>query len=348
MTRGREVRIARGALAVEPSRAALRVALSLACAAARPLVWESYRPRAGGLDEVDVQTVDLFRALFDAELEAGGLGDTSLRFRPRALKPGPLERAIDGREPLLPFLGAAALPAARSGRELELVLRGSTHAPAGASFETASSTWLHLMSDAGIDLDLELLRAGFAPRGGGSLRLRVRSRAAEARFAPLDLASERPLEAVRILSAAARLPTHVQQRQAARARSGIQIAGIEPNVQLLKLRAENAGSVVAVTGRFGGLPVTVSAVPARSRSAESAGEEAASEFRLLLATRSLVPPALVESVLSNLAFADGASRLATWRLPSEAATLVEIVRAFSGRDVSVEGKAGGPALVRIE
>ncbi len=121
-----------------------------------------------------------------------------------------------------------------------------------------------------------------------------------------------------------------------------------PAVQLVKLRAAGSGSVVAITGVFGGLPLTVAAIAERGISAESVGEKAAGEFRRLFAGTGVLPPHLLTSLLVVAAGSEGASVLTTVRLPSNVSQLADLVEVFTGRSVRVEGKPGRPGTVALE
>jgi RNA 3'-terminal phosphate cyclase (ATP) len=337
MVDGTLIRLGRGGTAVEEARETLEAALALSLATARGFVWEG--PRAPKRHD----------ALFFESVCAGRFGEeaSGVRVEPGAVREGSLRVEVEGGEPLLRLLRFLALPLGRSGKVLELTATGTTHFGEGETFEVLSSTWVHWMRQAGLDVAVRLVRAGFAPRGGGELTLAFGP--PPSALAPLDLDRKGTLEALHIVSAAASLPSHVQQRQAARARSGVAIAGIDPNVQLLKLAASGSGSTVAITGVYDGTPVTVSAVSERGRSVEWVGEKAAAEFRRLVAgTGGIVPPALLPSLVLAAGLAPGPSRLATYRLPRTIDSHAALVRAFTGRAVRVAGKSGAPGEVVVE
>lgn len=346
------IRIGTGGLAIESSAGALRSALALSCASGRPFRWEGFRRKgrhsvSPGLRAVDAESVNLFSQITGARVEGGDVGEDTVAFHPGApgaVRPGEHRFDVGADEPLMPLLRAALLPLALVGGESGLLLTGSTHAPGGETFEVVSSTFHYLLAKLGIKVNLALERAGFAPRGGGEVSIRF---ASEPSWEPFVLVDREELASIQIISAGASLPTHVQQRQAARARSGVRVFGLEPTVQLLKLRARSAGSVVAITGRFGEVPVTFASVSERGKSAESVGEEAAQAFRHFANQPAVVPEILVDSLLLFLAFAPGESRIATARLPAVTPAVVALIRAFTGREVEIDGKVGRPARIRV-
>lgn len=352
------IRIGSGALAIESSTSALRSALALSCASGLRFRWEGFRRKGKGKDKssvspglrpVDVESVRLFSQITGARVDGGGVGEDTVALDPGAVRPGEHRFDLPADEPMMPLLRAALLPLALHGRESSLRIAGSTHAPGGETFEVVSSTFHYFLKKLGIDVSLALECAGFAPRGGGEVSARFASgpSGSEAAWEPLVLVDREELASIQIVSAGASLPAHVRQRQAARARSGVHNSGLEPTVQLLKLRARSAGSVVAITGRFGQVPATFAAVSERGKSAESVGEEAAQAFRHFANQPGVVPEILVDSLLLFLAFAQGESRIATSRLPAAGPGVAALIRAFTGREVEIDGKVGRYARIRV-
>ena len=351
------IRIGSGDLTIESSASALRSALALSCASGLPFQWEGFHRKgkgsaSPGLRPVDVESVRLFAQITGARVDGGGVGEDTVALHPGAVRPGEHRFDVLADEPMMPLLRAALLPLALHGRESTLRIAGSTHAPEGETFEVVSSTFHYFLGKLGIEVSLALECAGFAPRGGGEVSARLASGStgpsgSVAAWEPLVLVDREELASIQIVSAGASLPAHVQQRQAARARYGVHISGLEPTVQLLKLRARNAGSVVAITGRFGEVPVTFASVGERGKSAESVGEEAAQAFRHFANQPGVVPEILVDSLLLFLAFAQGESRIATSRLPAVAPAGAALIRAFTGREVEIDGKVGRHARIRV-
>jgi RNA 3'-terminal phosphate cyclase (ATP) len=339
-----------GARSVDAGITALGATLALAVLSARPFSWEGYRRRGKGpfgFREGEARAVRLFAEMSGASVSGGGAGETELVFEPGPIRAGAYRVELDGGEPLLSVVRLAASTLGFAPGPSELVARGTTHDIDGDTFEVTSSTWIHLMRRAGLAVDLHLEMVGFTPRGGGEMRLAMGER--PSRPAPLLLDRRGSLDALQIVSGAASLPAHVQQRQAARARSGVQIAGAVPSVQLLKLRASGSGSVVAITGVFGGLPLTVAAIAERGISAESVGEKAAGEFRRLFAGTAVLPPHLLPSLLVSVAAgANEASALTTTRLPANVSQLADLVQSFTGRVSRIEGKPGRPGMVAVD
>jgi RNA 3'-terminal phosphate cyclase (ATP) len=328
----------------------LSAALALSSVTRRPFFWEAFRRRArapSGFREADCAFVRLFAELSGATVGGGEPGDTELEFTPEKVRSGDYRVELRGEEPLLALLRAAALPLAFAEGSSTLVALGSTHALDGDTFEVSQTSWLYWMKETGIEAELHLEQAGFAPRGGGEVKLAVPGSVSA--LAPLMQGKRDPLSTIRIVSAASSLPAHVHQRQAARARSGISVTGVEATVQLMKLRARGSGSTVAVTGLFGALPITTAAIAERGRSAENVGELAAAGFRRMFASQAMLPPCLFGSVLVALSLANERSQITTSALPRNIQELMSLAASFTEREIRIEsGKPGQPGAVVLE
>ncbi|MGH9319563.1 MAG: RNA 3'-terminal phosphate cyclase [Vicinamibacteria bacterium] len=330
------------------SLSSLEAALALSASTGVRFAWNDYRRRSKGppgFCEPESRAIRLMAEICGARVSGGAAGETRISFEPGPPRAGSYRVELEGAEPLLSLVRAAAVPLALAEGESELIAVGATHGPEGDTFEVSSSTWLYWMKRIGVALELHLDRVGFAPRGQGELRLAVSG--LERPASGIDLRARGKLETLQIVSTGAAVPTHVLQRQAARARSGVSIAEVPPTVQLLELSGRSAGSAVAVTGIFGGAPVTVAEIASRGISAESVGERAAVEFRRALASRAMLPSCLVEAFLIASSVPSQRSCLTATRLPSNVHHLSELVRRFTGREVRVEGKPREPGAVLV-
>ena len=271
-------------------------------------------------------------------------GSREVVFTPERVRPGSYSVDIRTAGSVTLVLQALALPLALAEGPSELVLHGGTHVPWSPPFNFIESCWLPFMRHLGLEMNVQLDRAGFYPKGGGQISARIQG---EAQLRPLQFLDPGSLRSLEIVSAACGLPAHVQQRQAARARSGVQATGHEVSVQLLKLEAASLGSVVAISGRFDETWITTSALGARGKSAEAVGEEAAAQFRFYLERPGAVDERLADQIVLPLALAPGASEFTTVRVTEHLRTNIDVIKAFLERTIELDGKLGQPGRVVV-
>ena len=325
----------------------LRTALALSVVTGRPFHLTGIRARRKrpGLAPQHLHAVRVFRELSGATCTGDTEGSSELSFSPGAVRSGSYRVDVGTAGSVTLILQAMALPLALAEGRSEIDLRGGTHVPWSPPFNFIESCWNPFMHELGMELHLELERAGFYPRGGGRIIARIDG---GAKLKPLHLVERGSLRAVEIVSAAAiQLPAHVRQRQASRAHVGVRSAGCQASVQLVKLPAGSPGSVVAITGWFEKTRVTTSALGARGKSAETVGEEAASAFRDYLNRPGAVDEKLADQLVLPLALASGPSELTTVRVTRHLETNVETIRAFVDRPLEIVGGLGQPGRVLI-
>ncbi len=324
----------------------LRTALALSVLSGRPFRMTNIRARRAnpGLAPQHLHAVRAFCQLSGGSCRGDAEGSRELTFSPGPVKNGSYRVDIGTAGSVTLVLQALALPLAMAEGISEISCRGGTHVPWSPPFNYIESCWLPFMTRIGIRMEIELERAGFYPRGGGVVSARIQG---GSRLRPLILTERGDLQAIEVVSAAARLPTHVRHRQAGRARVGVLAAGVSPAVQLIEMEAASPGSVVAITGVFEQTRVVASALGARGKSAEKVGEEAAAEFRSYFDRPGAVDEHLADQLILPLVFAEGASEFTTVRVTRHLQSNADVIKAFVNCDIATGGDLGAPGRIRV-
>lgn len=191
----------------------LRTALSLSMVRGVPVRIERIRAgrRKPGLLRQHLAAVEAAAALCQARTDGALLGSTQLSFEPGVVQGGRLHVRIGSAgsttlvlQTLLPALLIAPSPS-------EVEIEGGTHNPMAPSVDFLAQSFLPLLRAQGADMELELLRHGFYPAGGGKLRLRVRP----APLSPLRLTERGALRGIGADALVAALPRHIGERELA-------------------------------------------------------------------------------------------------------------------------------------
>ena len=200
----------------------LRSALTLSMITGTPFRIERIRAKRKkpGLLRQHRTAIEAAAAISHAHVEGDALGSQTLTFSPRTIRGGDYRFAIGSAgsctlvlQTVLPALWYADAPAT-------LRVSGGTHNPAAPPADFLIRAWLPLMRRLGALTEIELLRHGFYPAGGGEVRAIV----APSRLAPLELIGRGALRAMRADAIVAAVPGNVARREldvVARAFSGI-------------------------------------------------------------------------------------------------------------------------------
>lgn len=171
----------------------LRTGLALSMVTGRPL--HITRIRAGrpkpGLMRQHLACVQAAVAVCGGQAEGAELGSQSLQFTPGATRAGDYRFQIATAGSCLLVL-QTVLPALMLAEgESRVQLSGGTHNPMAPPFDFLERAFAPLVRRLGVGLDLQLLRRGFYPAGGGELVARITPAAQP--FKPVDVLERGPL-----------------------------------------------------------------------------------------------------------------------------------------------------------
>jgi RNA 3'-terminal phosphate cyclase (ATP) len=191
----------------------------------------------------------------------------------------------------------------------------------------------------GVTAEIELVRWGFYPAGGGEVRAKVASRARPLR--PLSLIDRGQLERVSGTAVAMNLPSHIAQRMSQRAHRALIHLGALVHVEPLRVRGKGPGAGVFLFARYEGAIGGFTAYGRKGLPAERVADAACAELEAWHNSRAPVDPHLADQLLLPMALADGRSELVTSRVTQHLLTNAWVVRQFVPADVRIEERADG-------
>ncbi len=328
----------------------LRTTLSLAAILQRPVRIERIRARRPqpGLRPQHLTAVRAIAAVCDASLEGDRVGSQELIFRPgHAPRPGRYEVDVSqvagagsaGSVTLV--FQTVLLPLALADGPSHLVLRGGTHVEWSPPFHYLVHVYLPALAYMGIRAEVQLTRWGWYPQGGGEMLARI---AGGARLQPQDFTQRGPLRRLWGLSATSKLPAHIRQRQAERARARLREAGVLAEVQQADAPSAGPGTCVFLCAEYERIAAGFTAYGRRGLPAERVADAAVDEFLAYKAGQGAADPYLADQLVLPLALAGGA--LTTVRITSHLLTNIWVVERFLGRRFTLEGAEGQEGLLR--
>lgn len=194
----------------------LRTALALSMCTGRPFVMEKIRARRAkpGLMRQHLACVQAAAGVCGARVQGAELQSTALVFEPGPVQAGDYSFNISSAgsctlvlQTVLPALMLADSPSA-------LLLGGGTHNPMAPPYPFIERSFAPLLRRLGVALDLQLLRPGFYPSGGGSMVARI-TPAAAAALAPVDIVDRGAALPPHAECLAPALPRSIAQRELA-------------------------------------------------------------------------------------------------------------------------------------
>ncbi|RPH64248.1 MAG: RNA 3'-terminal phosphate cyclase [Myxococcaceae bacterium] len=318
----------------------LRTSLSLSMTTGRPFRIERIRAQREkpGLMRQHLAAVYAARDVCRAEVEGAELASGTLRFEPRAVRPGSYHFAV-GTAGSACLVFQTVLPALLTAPEpSHLTFEGGTHNPHAPPFEFLERVFLPLLSRMGPRVTARLDRHGFVPAGGGRFGVDV---ASCKKLQPLQLLDTGAVRARSARSVICKLPAHIAERELTIVRECLgwseeecRIEAVDAqspgNVLLLEVTRDPTGELVAGFGERG--------VPA-----EKVAEVAVRRLLAYLEARVPVGVHLADQLLLPMALA-GEGAFHTLPLSAHARTNVAVIEAFGIARFVIEERGRGVVI----
>ena len=190
----------------------LRTALALSLHTGKPFRISNIRAKRKkpGLLHQHLTAVRAAREISGAETQGEELGSTSLTFIPYPVHPGHYHFSIGTAGSTTLVLQTILYPLLFAQGESHLTLEGGTHAMYSPPFEFIKEVFLPLLKQMGGDVEVNLKRYGFYPKGGGQLLVKIMP---VSQLKGLEILSRGKLLAKEAKALVAGIPEHIAQRE---------------------------------------------------------------------------------------------------------------------------------------
>ncbi|QEG30393.1 RNA 3'-terminal phosphate cyclase [Gemmata obscuriglobus] len=325
----------------------LRSSLALSVLTGRPFKLTNIRANRSkpGLQPQHVMCVKAAGAVSGAQYKGAANGSSVLYFEPGAVKAGRYTFTIGTAGATALVLHTVYLPLAlRGDKPSEVTVTGGTHNAHAPCYHFLETTWAAYLARLGIKVELELVRPGFYPRGGGEIRAVIHPCS---RVNGLSLLTCPELTTAGGFSAYADLPESVGKKQARRLSVRLKSEGVESHLPVEQWEAASPGSVAAVIFRQAPVPPLFFGLGERGKPAESVADDAADEAIAFRDAKCPVDPHSADQLLLPLALSGDASEYRTSEVTRHLTTNVETVRKFVDRTITIEHGDAKSGIVRI-
>jgi RNA 3'-terminal phosphate cyclase (ATP) len=313
----------------------LRTALTLSMITGIPFRIErirAKRPKPGLLRQ-HLTAVMAAAEICQAQVSGAEPGSQVLDFSPGTIRGGDYRFAI-GTAGSCTLVLQTVLPALWfADSESTLVVSGGTHNPAAPPADFLIRSWLPLMHTMGVETEIELVRHGFYPAGGGEIRARIRPIAC---LRPLDLGTRGDLTATKATAVVAGVPVDVARRELERLKA--QLGDLEQETRTLAAR-EGPGNVLMVELRYPQVTEVFTGFGERGVSAERVADQVGKAVRLFHNSAASIGEHLADQLLLPMALA-GAGRFAASSASSHLHTNREVIEQFLDLQFRVNAAEG--------
>lgn len=288
-----------------------------------------------GLMRQHLASVRAATQISEAEVEGDHLGSRRLDFHPQEVRSGSYRFEVGSAGSLGLVLQTVLPPLALAGGVSQLQLQGGTHNAWAPPFDFLSQVYLPCLRQLGPHVELELIRYGFYPAGGGEVRASIQP---VATLGKLDLTVRGALIGRTVRGLTANLPIAIAQRevrtvtrllgwQADDGRSEQVVANGPGNAVMVELTFEHARELFTAFGQ-------------RGVRAEKLARELAKEVQHYLESEVPVGPHLADQLVLLLAIGahqgGGGGRFVTGPLTQHTQTHMDLIQRFLNVEVARE------------
>ena len=298
-----------------------------------------------GLAAQHVTALQALAAISGARIDGLSPGSRQISVTPSALRGG-RHRFDVGTAGSVTLVLQACLPAALLAPEpTELHLIGGTDVKWSPPLDYFRFVFLPLLARMGGRVEVDALKRGYYPRGGGQVLVKVTPAAG---FQPLVVEPPGNLKRICGIAHAANLPPEVAQRmKQSAARQFVAIAEAKIEGQSLgNAQAVGSGGAVVLWTEHENTVLGADALAEKGTPAEKVGEEAGEELLSDLKAHASLDVHASDQVLIYAALAKGESRFSAREVSSHALTSMWLIEAFL--DVEFETvQVGGRVQFRV-
>lgn len=317
----------------------LRTSLSLATITRQSLKLVNIRGgrKKPGLRPQHLTAVQACASVCGAKVAGAKLGEKKLTFTPGEIRPGSYEFHIGTAGAATLVLQTILPPLSMANGVSSLVVRGGTHVPWSPPYHYVAQVFVPTIDRLGFKCEPQINRWGWYPKGGGEIQVRLEPHNP---FESFNL--DQPFELRRItgISASSRLPEHIRVRQKGQLQARLQKAGIQAEIELLDIRAQNPGTLVFICAQGKDSVAGFSSLGARGKRAEQVADEAADALFHFLESKVALDHHLADQILIYLATTPGKHQFTTSKVTQHLLTNAWVIEKFLPVQFEIRGGLG--------
>lgn len=277
----------------------LRSALSLSICTEQPFRIENIRANREkpGLLRQHLTAVNAAAIISNAEVTGAEIGSRRLEFRPRKVIAGDYTFAIGTAGSCTLVLQTVLPPLLQANGPSSVRISGGTHNRACPPVDFLARSFLPLLRHMGAEVDFELVKYGFYPRGGGEISVKIQPCKS---LTPISLVERGPRTDHYAEAYIAGIPMHVAQRELAII--GDMLNWDESRLKLRGLPSESGpGNAVTITIVHEHVTEVFTGVGEKGVSAEVVAKRAIGEAKEYLSSSAAVGSHLADQLLIPMA-----------------------------------------------
>jgi RNA 3'-phosphate cyclase len=302
----------------------LRTSIALSAISGKPVKVTNIRAKRcnPGLQAQHLKGIESAARICNAELKNAKIGSTSIEFTPKGIKGGDFSIDIGTAGSIPLVLQTLVLPSIHAEEEIILEITGGTDVPWSPTIDYFEHIFCYFLKRMNIGIDVEILKRGFYPKGGGKVRVTIKPCR---NLKPINLIKRENLEKIDGISIASE--SLIDRKVAERQFEGVKkILKIE-NKKIEYAPALSPGSSINLQAYYGNCILGVSSIGEKNKTAENIGEEAAKDLMKQMNTNACLDEHMADQILPYIALA-GNSKISVADVTNHCKTNIWVIEKF--------------------
>jgi len=253
----------------------VRTAVALSVLTNKPIHVRNIRANRPipGLRPQHFTALSCIQTICDAEVEGLSINSKTLEFTPHAIKPGAYEFDVGTAGSMTLVFQACLLSGLKTSRPLTIHLQGGTDVRWAPSWDYFSHVFLPLVEKLGVHTDVQLIKRGYYPVGGGEAVLTIHP---INQLTPFLADEPQHFEEVEGIVHLANLPDHIGTRMKHAAMKAALQHKLQSSIRIDSSPSMSAGTGITLWSTSNKTILGSTVLGEKNISAETIGEQAAS------------------------------------------------------------------------
>lgn len=324
----------------------LRTSLTLSILTRQPVHIRQIRAKRSkpGLMAQHFQAVQSASAISQAEVKGNTIGSKELSFIPTSITHGRYLFKIGTAGSTSLVLQTLLLPLCLAEGTSTIDIQGGTHVPWSPVFHYLDLHWLKFIRRIGLDVELDIFKAGFYPLGGGEMRAKVK---------PVDLIiglqlKERgKLLTIHGISAVGNLDMTIATRQKHQALRRLEPIYPDTKIKCQEIPAHGKGTFLLLVAEFEEGCCCFSSLGSPGKRAEIVADEAVDALLEFIDSEASVDEYLADQMLLPLILSEQSSSFSTSKVTQHLLTNASIIHQFTPARIEIDGDLDKPGIVKV-
>lgn len=326
----------------------LRTSLSLSAITKKPFEIHSIRAnrKTPGISHQHLQAVNATARICNAEVTGNTLRSTTLRFYPGNIRHGTYSFNIGTAGSIALVLQTIFYPLSFADGPSTITITGGTHVSHSPCTDYLEQQWLFFLRKMGYDAEMQTTRAGFYPRGGGEVVMKISPSHTQHTIRIKDRGSLLRIKGISVVS---NLDTNIAKRQQMEAQKQFSVQNIPHEIALFEMPAIGKGTLLLLIGEFEHSQCCYFSLGEIGKRAETVAEEACNKLNNFLKTKGMFDEYLADQLIVPLALVkEEKTTFTTPIITQHLLTNIEITKKFIPIDVAITGRINEEGTITIQ